>query len=71
MEHEDIPGQTVTPEDIVEAAARNGCESISYTYTEPTIFFEFAYDCAKLAHRKGIKNVFVSNGFTPRRLQGL
>jgi len=64
MEHEDIPGQTVTPEDIVEAAARNGCESISYTYTEPTIFFEFAYDCAKLAHSKGIKNVFVSNGFT-------
>jgi pyruvate formate lyase activating enzyme len=64
MEHEDIPGQTVTPEDIVEAAARNGCESISYTYTEPTIFFEFAYDCAKLAHRRGIKNVFVSNGYT-------
>jgi pyruvate formate lyase activating enzyme len=64
MEHEDIPGQTVTPEDIVEAAAKNGCESISYTYTEPTIFFEFAYDCAKLAHSKGIKNVFVSNGFT-------
>jgi len=64
MEHEDIPGQTVTPEDIVDAAAKNGCESISYTYTEPTIFFEFAYDCAKLAHSKGIKNVFVSNGFT-------
>jgi len=63
-EHEDIPGNPVTPEDIVEAAARNGCESISYTYTEPTIFFEFAYDCAKLAHQKDIKNVFVSNGYT-------
>jgi pyruvate formate lyase activating enzyme len=62
-EHEDIPGHDVTPEDIVEAAARNGCESISYTYTEPTIFFEFAYDCARLAHQKGIKNVFVSNGY--------
>jgi pyruvate formate lyase activating enzyme len=63
-EHEDIPGHTVTPEDIVSAALRNGCESISYTYTEPTIFFEFAYDCAKLARQNGIKNVFVSNGYT-------
>lgn len=59
-----IPGQSVSPEDIVKAAERNGCESISYTYTEPTIFFEFAYDCARLAHEKGIKNVFVSNGYT-------
>lgn len=63
-EHEDIAGHSVTPEDIVEAAARNGCESISYTYTEPTIYFEFAYDCAKLARERGIKNVFVSNGYT-------
>ena len=63
-EHEDIPGHSVTPEDVVEAAARSGCESISYTYTEPTIFFEFAYDCAKLARQKGIRNVFVSNGYT-------
>lgn len=64
-EHEgDIPGQHITPEAIVDAAEGNGCESISYTYTEPTIFFEFAYDCARLAHEKGIKNVFVSNGYT-------
>ena len=62
--HPDIPGQTATPEDVVKAAERHGCESISYTYTEPTIFFEFAYDCAKRAHGKGIKNVFVSNGYT-------
>ncbi|MDH5202418.1 MAG: AmmeMemoRadiSam system radical SAM enzyme [Nitrospirota bacterium] len=60
----DIPGQIVSPEDIVKAAEQNGCKSISYTYTEPTIFFEFAYDCARLAHEKGIKNVFVSNGYT-------
>jgi pyruvate formate lyase activating enzyme len=60
----DIMGQPATPEAVVEAAVRNGCESISYTYTEPTIFFEFAYDCAKLAHQKGIRNVFVSNGYT-------
>ncbi len=63
-EHTDIAGYDMTPEGIVEAAVKNGCESISYTYTEPTIFFEFAYDCAKRAHEKGIKNVFVSNGYT-------
>jgi pyruvate formate lyase activating enzyme len=63
-EHSDIPGRDVTPEAIVGAAERNGCKSISYTYTEPTIFFEFAYDCARLAHDRGIKNVFVSNGYT-------
>jgi len=64
-EHEgEIMGQPATPEAVVEAAVRGGCKSISYTYTEPTIFFEFAYDCAKLAHQKGIRNVFVSNGYT-------
>jgi pyruvate formate lyase activating enzyme len=62
--HEDIPGESMTPRQVVDAAERAGCKSISYTYTEPTIFFEFAYDCAKLAHERGIKNVFVSNGYT-------
>ena len=59
-----IPGDNVTPEQIVDAAERAGCKSISYTYTEPTIFFEFAFDCARLARKRGIKNVFVSNGYT-------
>lgn len=60
----DIPGEDMTPEQVVREAELAGCKSISYTYTEPTIFLEFAYDCAKLAHEKGIKNVFVSNGYT-------
>lgn len=60
----DIPGQMTTPGQIVDAAMAAGCSSISYTYTEPTVFFEFAYDCARLAHERGIKNVFVSNGYT-------
>jgi pyruvate formate lyase activating enzyme len=60
----DIPGSYITPEAAVRIAERNRCASISYTYTEPTVFFEFAYDCARLAHEKGIKNVFVSNGYT-------
>lgn len=59
-----IPGRDATPEDIVNAAVEHGCESISYTYTEPTIFFELAYDCAQLARTKGLKNIFVSNGYT-------
>jgi pyruvate formate lyase activating enzyme len=63
-EHPDIPGEDMTPEQVVMEAELTGCKSISYTYTEPTIFFEFAYDCARLAHEKGIKNVFVSNGYT-------
>jgi pyruvate formate lyase activating enzyme len=63
-DHDDIAGYTMSPEGIVEAAAKNGCRSISYTYTEPTIFFEFAYECAQRAHERGIKNVFVSNGYT-------
>jgi len=62
--HTNIPGENVSPEQVVNAAVRAGCKSISYTYTEPTIFFEFAYDCARLAHERGIKNVFVSNGYT-------
>ena len=62
--HQIIPGDEITPEQVVQAAEKAGCRSISYTYTEPTIFFEFAYDCAKLAREKGIKNVFVSNGYT-------
>jgi len=58
-----IIGDPYTPEDIVAAATRAGCRTIAYTYTEPTIFFEFAYDTAKLAHEKGILNVFVTNGY--------
>jgi pyruvate formate lyase activating enzyme len=58
-----IPGEEVTPEDIVTAALRAHCRSIAYTYTEPTIFFELAYDTARLAAAEGLANVFVTNGF--------
>jgi len=58
-----IVGDRHTPEDIVGAAIQAGCSSISYTYTEPTVFFEFAYDAARLAHEKGLMNVFVTNGY--------
>jgi pyruvate formate lyase activating enzyme len=58
-----IIGQDRTPEQIVAAAKAAACETIAYTYTEPTIFYEFAYDTAVLARKEGIKNVFVSNGY--------
>ena len=60
----EIPGRHRTPEQVVDAARERGCKSISYTYVEPTIFYEFAYDTARLAHQAGIMNVFVSNGYT-------
>jgi pyruvate formate lyase activating enzyme len=47
----------------VADALRNRCQSVSYTYTEPTVYFEFAYDTAKLARQKGLLNVFVTNGY--------
>jgi len=58
-----IVGQDRTPEQIVASAKAAGCETIAYTYTEPTIFYEFAYDTAISAQKEGIKNVFVSNGY--------
>jgi pyruvate formate lyase activating enzyme len=56
-------GQRLLPEDVVAEAKKQNCESIAYTYTEPTIFFEYAYETAKLAREEGIKNIFVTNGF--------
>ncbi len=58
-----IMGNFFTPEDIVNAAIQGNCKSIAYTYTEPTVYFEFAYDTARIAHEKGILNVFVTNGY--------
>ena len=59
----EIIGQNRTPDQIVTAAKAAGCETIAYTYTEPTIFYEFAYDTAVLARKEEIKNIFVSNGY--------
>jgi pyruvate formate lyase activating enzyme len=58
-----IAGEPFAPEDIVRAALDEGCRSISYTYTEPTIFFEYAFDTAKLAREAGLLNNFVTNGY--------
>jgi len=65
-----VRGQATSPEQLVTAAVSRDCASISYTYTEPTVFFEMAYDTARLARERGIGNCFVSNGFmTPRAVE--
>ncbi|MFP3870310.1 MAG: AmmeMemoRadiSam system radical SAM enzyme [Syntrophobacteria bacterium] len=58
-----IAGEQCQPAEIVAAATVAGCFSIAYTYTEPTIFYEMAYDTAVEAHQAGLKNLFVSNGY--------
>lgn len=58
-----IPGEDVLPGEIVDRAIRAGCQSVAYTYTEPTVYFETAYDTSVIAHERGLLNVFVTNGF--------
>jgi len=65
-EGDNLGGEEFTPQEIVETAIKNKCKSISYTYTEPTIFFEYALETAKLAKVKGLYNNFVTNGYMTR-----
>ncbi|MBD3427297.1 MAG: AmmeMemoRadiSam system radical SAM enzyme [Candidatus Omnitrophica bacterium] len=63
----DLEGLEMKPEQVVKEALDNDCKSISYTYTEPTIFFEYALDTAKLAKKKGLHNNFVTNGYMTKQ----
>jgi len=58
-----IEGSLAPPSKVVSLAKEYRCKSISYTYTEPTIYFEYAYETAALASQEGIKNIFVTNGY--------
>ncbi len=60
---EKITGKTYTPEDIVKIANEKNLKIIAYTYSEPTMFFEFAYRVSRIAKRYDIKSVFVTNGY--------
>ncbi len=65
-------GEPYSSEEVVEQAIMNGCQGISYTYNEPTIFYEFMYDTAKLAKSKGLFNTMVTNGYmTPEAVKEL
>lgn len=66
----EIIGEKLSPEEIVRRAKKTGCVSIAYTYTEPTIFFEYARETALLAKKEGLANVFVTNGYqTPETIK--
>ncbi len=69
QDHE-APGNPLPPEEVVKSAQNAGCQGISYTYTEPTIFMEYAHDTAKLAKEGGLFNTFVTNGYmTPEAVK--
>lgn len=59
-----VTGEQLSPDDITASALATGCLSVSYTYTEPTVFLEYALDTAQAAHAKGLMNAFVTNGYT-------
>ncbi len=62
-EQKKIAGEDLPPEKVVALAQEHRCTSISYTYTEPTIYFEYALEIAKRARPEGIANIFVTNGY--------
>jgi len=66
-----IIGEELSPEDIVKKALETDCRSIAYTYTEPTIFLEYALKTMKLAKERGIKNNWVTNGYMTKKTLNL
>ncbi|MEA3400515.1 MAG: AmmeMemoRadiSam system radical SAM enzyme [Armatimonadota bacterium] len=58
-----LSGTEASPEDVVKAAVDAGCRSVAYTYTEPTIFFEYSYDTARRGQAAGLENIYVTNGY--------
>ena len=59
----DAPSDTLLPQDVVDLALRQGAQSISFTYTEPTVFYEYAYDISYLAQQHGLYTSIVTNGY--------
>lgn len=59
-----IEGRELAPKEIVRLAKDSGCRGLSYTFTEPTIFYELSYDTAKIAKKEGLYNTWVTNGYT-------
>ena len=57
------PTQYYSPEELVSVAGSSNSIGIAYTYTEPLIWYEYVLDCCRLAHKAGLKNAFVSNGY--------
>ncbi len=64
---DNYPDFVVSPKILVKNAKKNGCESIAYTYNEPTTFYEYMLECSKEAHKEGLKNVWVTCGFINKK----
>ena len=64
------PLYRLSPEQVVKECLEDNIPIIAYTFNEPATFFEYTYDTAKLAHKKGIKNVYVSNGYLSKEAIG-
>jgi pyruvate formate lyase activating enzyme len=62
-EQEILSGTEASPQEVVDAALDASCRTVAYTYTEPTIFFEYAYDTARKAQAAGLENIYVTNGY--------
>lgn len=62
----DLYGFNLPPEKVVEDAIKNNCPSISYSYTEPTVYMDYALDTMKIAKKENLKNIWVSNGYMTR-----
>jgi pyruvate formate lyase activating enzyme len=60
---EDVRHIDLFPDAVVHAAVKSGCRSIAYTYSEPTTFYEYMIDTARIARTSGLYNIWVSNGF--------
>ena len=68
----EVAGKNFPPADVVKTAREKNCQGISYTYTEPTIYMEYARDTAELAHQVGFFNTFVTNGYmTPEAVKAI
>ncbi len=60
---EETDNVRMSPQEVVDLAVKNGCSSIAYTYSEPIIFYEYMLDTAKLARKRGLKNIMVTAGY--------
>ncbi|NJP04585.1 MAG: AmmeMemoRadiSam system radical SAM enzyme [Chloroflexaceae bacterium] len=70
-DRQQIQGDMMSPAAVVEAALEAGCHSIAFTYVEPTIFFEYALDIARLGREAGLQIILVSNGYQTRETLAL
>lgn len=61
-------GRDLPPKEVVRLAKQSGCQTVAYTYSEPTIFFEYTFDTARLADEEGILSLYVTNGYMTQKM---